>query len=145
MLSDRNGYGLSFTIERTAHMNFRKGDRVKINEYAKQYGIRKSKPFSVGTVYANPFDERYVRVVWDGTKSPQSYSVSFLERIEDRRESLEPPPFAAGMPVAEVTRQDHSQKLALDSQQSDGAACVIDISRCPTLISLVNGQLEDKK
>lgn len=58
--------------------------------------------------------------------------------IKCRRERRGPPSLAVGTAVAEVTRKDHGGKLVLDTRQPDEAACVIDISRCPTLISIAH-------
>lgn len=50
-----------------------------------------------------------------------------------RRKSHGPSPLTAGRGT---TGQPPATGLVLDSRQPAGAACVIDISRCPTLIAV---------
>lgn len=58
--------------------DFRKGDRVKYSEKAKQV-FRLRNPNRLGTVISNSYNKK-VSVIWDKTKTRRSYDESFIER-----------------------------------------------------------------
>lgn len=109
------------------------GTRVCVNETF-PYDYRGRTGTVIGLPRLRPDQNEWLRVCFDDNpKYPVRWHRHYFDVI-DRREcrgdsSLNPGLGATGEPPA--------KDLALGAQQSVEAACVIDISRCPTLIAML--------
>jgi hypothetical protein len=68
------------------------GERVRFSAFGiKWLGYRPEKAARQGSVIGLARDLRNVRVLWDGTRYPQTYSQRFIERVQTREVAIEVP------------------------------------------------------
>lgn len=58
--------------------SFKKGDRVKLSQQARNNGLKRR--FRYGTVIGPCRDRSLVKVIWDGYKTPDNYAIEFIVR-----------------------------------------------------------------
>lgn len=66
----------------TAYQRFKMNDRVRLSDYARESNICSLSPYRNGTIHGFSKCGNLIRVVKDGTSTPQSFYHGFWEHIK---------------------------------------------------------------